>query len=398
MQNFIFGVLKYIGIGTSLFSLSLLPTVWASPVGGESSGGADHYQIVRAWFLSEDPHAKIQACYEMHPDFGVENEAVERMIHTSFKTWRDYLNQKKLNFGPTQLRIASKINLKSTCTGNEDLKFYLGVENTEVKKGKLKYFRPFGFSELQSDTPPVQPLWGKGYVWIASHMKNEWGSDIPIWPSKLESLSALLLHEVGHIFGNGHVDGTVMTGKIGQYLENDVSQLHPTPSVLSKYQQIDSEVELVPCLTCYAKYNANSVFDLTTPEPKTSEVSADWISSFRVLTGKEPAPPLSIYYERTGIIEGDGQLTYIDQSGTYLFPIQLNTLIAERSDNTPVFQGHCGTQYFSFGASYLGIIRTLTGAEIQVAVNYNMDRRKVSILPLGEQFFPSPLFVSEGAY
>jgi hypothetical protein len=188
-----------------------------------------------------------------------------------------------------------------------------------------------------------------------------------------------------------------MTERIGNYLENDTNQSHPMPSLMSKYNQIDSEIELVPCMTCYAKYHASPVFDLTSQTQEDSQVNPDWIASFSLMTGKEPILPLSLYYERIGTVEGDGQLTYIDQSGTYSFPVQLKTLIAERVDSTPLFQGLCGTQFHSFGISYFGELHPLTGANIKIAVNYNMDRRKVSILPLGDRFFPRPIFVSDGS-
>ena len=182
------------------------------------------------------------------------------MIQSSFQKWETYLREKKLTFGPETILIHTKTDLRPACKGDEDLKFYFGTEDEAVKNARAKFSHPFGFSELTTPGDALQPEWGRGFIWIAGNNSVFPKENIPTWSSARDALAGLILHEVGHVFGNGHVDGITMTEKIGLYLENDTKP-SATPRFVGRYDQIDSQIELVPCMTCHSRYEASQVFD-----------------------------------------------------------------------------------------------------------------------------------------
>lgn len=371
--------------------------------GGESSGGgADDYHIVPAFFKSSEQGSLVRACYQVAPNFGIDPLIVADMIRSSFKQWGDYLEQKRLSLVPGHTLIVTELDLSATCKGDENLTFYIGVENDLVRQYRGQFSKPFGFAQLVTEADYTNGYQAKGFVWIAPPNSIPATPDpnaaisapqmVPVWSSSTQdALAGLLLHEIGHVFGNGHVDGTVMTEKIGQYLENDTTPGKTSRNV-ALYSTIDSQIELVPCMECHMGYAAAETFD---PIQVPGQGSAsDWIWTFRTLTGKEPVPPMAIRYERLGSPQGSGRLTLIDSTGDYVFAVNVESMIGQRTDSTPLFAGQGGITFYSFGASYFSQIKTLGGTEIPVAVNYNMDGKMAEILPLGTDFYPRPIFVS----
>ncbi|MGK5082504.1 hypothetical protein WDW37_04285 [Bdellovibrionota bacterium FG-1] len=236
-------------------------SAWA---GGESSGGgADDYRVVPAFFRAWYPEGQpVVACFQKVPDFGLEDGQLATIIRDAFKQWRDYIPLKRLNIVPSDETIRSNLDVRPVCQGDEDLTFYFGVENDEVKRYQTQYSRPFGFAQLTQEggqyvNPPRK---AKGIVWIAPPGFIDPQRGIPKWSSATaDALAGLVLHEVGHVFGNGHVDGTVMTAKIGPYLEND-SWPGASSRTVGLYSTIDSEIELVPCMECRLAYSAAETF------------------------------------------------------------------------------------------------------------------------------------------
>jgi hypothetical protein len=367
----------------------------AAEGGSSSAGGADDFRVSSAFFLGRASlSTPLTTCYEAADDFGIPAPELGVMVREAFEQWATYIEQKKLTLVPSSTRIRMRMELRAGCRGDENLKVYFGTEQEEVLRYRSQFTKPFGFAQLTQEyqTTTWPETEGKGFVWIAPTGWVDPVARIPSWSSATRrSLAALVLHEMGHVFGNGHVDGTVMTERIGNYLHADTA---PGARIryLDLYSQIDSVIELVPCMECRTKYSASETFD---PITRPGQPASDWERSFKLLVGRDAVGPVLIRFEKTGSPQGRGQLTVMDSQASYLFDVVVQSEISQRQDSTPLFAGQGGTNFFSFGISYLGTIQTQYGKKIQVAVNYNMDRKKAVIIPLGEdQFYPRPIFVS----
>lgn len=396
---------------TTLVSLVLIAGLSSSSAlaGSESSGGgADDYRIVPAFFRSYlEQNAPVKACFQVSNGFGVENKILEEMVRASFLAWANYIKEKRLTIVPNWRRIRTTLELSQICDGSEELTVYFGVENALVAKYRGQFSKPFGFAQLVQEEEYDKRA--QAFVWIAPPRSivpdNSSGSSesigapasIPVWaPATQDALTGLMLHEMGHVFGNGHVDGTVMTEKIGRYLERDTDPSQISARFVSRYSKIDTQIELVPCMECSLAYRAAETFDPLSPPGQDS----DWNLAFRTLMGREPVPPVAIRYERLGSPEGSGKLTLMDATGIYTFDVNVENMIGRRDSSTPLFYGHGDTSFYSFGISYFARMRPQPGGELMVAVNYNMfdeslQGHKASILPIGgSAFYPRPIFVS----
>lgn len=354
--------------------------------GGEGTGGTDYHKSPRAWFLTLKPKS-VKICYEIAPDFGVDEKEVLSDVKNAFQVWANYLKTKHLaeNMGPNSPRIATELEIQPKCD-DEDLKFYFGIENMQVIKGKILYQNPFGFSETYSDELP-QANWSPGFIWIAKEGSLDKTKGIPAWRDSRESLKALILHEVGHVFGNGHVDDTVMTSHLWLYLMHD-TEAGISPSWVRAYNKIDSIVEMVPCLACSVPYAATTYLDPSGPSPANDYLG----EAFQLLAGRAAVEPLTAVLNRSG--GNQHELIFKDAVGEKHLKIEVQTLIGSRVDNVPLFNGLAGSAFYSFGSSYFAHILMENGQSIPIALNYNMDRRKVAILPLDAGANPKPLFVA----
>jgi hypothetical protein len=360
--------------------------------GGENSaGGADDFRIVPAFFRAYGDRA-VTGCYEVAEGFGVAPETLGKLVRDAFGQWGGYLREKRLDLVPSSLVIQSRLELRQGCDGTENLRVLFGVVDGQVSEHLAQFQKPFGFASLlQADDDGQAPFNPRGLVWIAPPGFIDPTRRIPDWTTgNARPLAGLVLHEVGHVFGNGHVDGTAMTEWIGKYLEEDTAP-GQAPRNLPFYSRIDAQIELVPCMECHTAYAAAETFDpIVLPgQPKQS----DWFHTFRRLVGREPVEPLMIRYERMGSPEGAGQLTVMDALETHSFEVRVESLWGERKDSTMLFVGQGGTEFYSFGRTYLGRIQPLTEPAFPVGILYNMDGRKVQILP-GGAHYPRPIFVS----
>ena len=226
-----------------LLALSLLfaaPTAFARS-GHTVNNGVDQRNVFEdaVWFA--DGSRTIRACVQAAPDFGVDAATAAGEVEKAFGIWDAYITEKRVRTG-MQARgtsIATKVNVAVSCKGDEDLAFYLGVENPITKAALKDFTRPLGFARRTAFDEKT--LWGKGFVWIAhpthfAENKLDW--------SQQNRLLGVLLHEIGHVLGNGHVSGTIMRDNLGDELLRDM------PPFINTYDQVDSGRQLVFCSGC----------------------------------------------------------------------------------------------------------------------------------------------------
>jgi hypothetical protein len=285
-----------------------------------------------------------------------------------------------------------------SCDGTEELKFYFGVEDDVVRKFKSEFNRPFGFAAL---TTPVGDRDPHGIVWIAPP-RSICPDDsrptfcLPYWSNETaDALEALILHEIGHVFGNSHVDGTAMTSQIGRFLQND-TQLKRDRSFVSRYSRIDAEIDLIICLECAQTYSAAFRFD------EIDHVNSDAEHVFKKLTGADPIGSVTIEYYRRSRSQssnefhypGSGILTLKDAIQTVRFDVEVETQAGERKDSSHLFEGMGRTYFTSSSLAYFGKIIRPGVDPLWIVVSYNLDNVKAKIIPLGEGLYTRPVFVS----
>lgn len=193
-----------------LFGFSTASPAWA---GGSDGAGGDSIlpDSGTAWFLGTKP---VRYCVVVDPTFGVSKEQVNFAIRQSIATWKKYISS-RLNYPGNLIKYAVDFSSHVNCTENDsDLVFYFGTSSQEIEKIKTKYHQPSAFAHRISYDEKTG--WGRGFVWVASPLSME-NNKFPNWHAPY-LLSGIILHELGHVFGCDHVDGTIMTKFIAKLL------------------------------------------------------------------------------------------------------------------------------------------------------------------------------------
>lgn len=204
-----------------------------------------------AWFLGPQ---EIRYCYEIGPGFGVSRESIEATLETAFRQWRAYLVQKRVNDPllwpererlPENSRLVFNSRLVGDCRKDADLVFYLGVDNERVRAQRENHVRPLSFA---AKSPPADRAGPGGFVWVAPP-----GSHSPRFPdwSQEGHLLSIVLHELGHVLGCGHVEGTVMNANPGKILRDSLGERSASPGSFPR--TIDWKRELLFCPGCRSK-------------------------------------------------------------------------------------------------------------------------------------------------
>lgn len=343
-----------------------------------------------AWFLGYVP---IQYCIQVSEKFGIGKTEATSIVETAFKTWKDYIESHHLNdseFNDTpfyndqrspvgRMPLLGSHELLNECNGNEELVFYLGVENETIKKYKAEYHRPTAFAKKLSYDGRIGR--GKGFVWIAN--EGALGSGIPNWKLPYR-LQGMVLHEIGHVLGTAHVKGTIMEDTMGSLvLANPLRE----NAAKSLFTQIDGTRELYYCWRCNSQFDGDVQYLAETPE------------SFKFLVGRSPKGAVSAKLTdiRPRWSFEHYVLTVKDSSGEYEFPIehQYMALGMVFGDST-VFKKAMvwsdknlkwldSAQLASNSMSMLRSLTTKTGKKVQIVLNRNMGASAVSIQLLDER-------------
>lgn len=241
-----------------LIFLFLTQSVHASRGGTEVGNGGDNFPAYHdtAWFLGEN--RVIRACLSRSSSFPLSSSEIRAAIQGAFGKWIEYIKAKGVyDLGylyeaeegdPTTstLNFAEKLQVRSRCRGDEDLVFHLGTVDDSIKKARRKFADPVSFALHENFD--LKNGWSRGFIWF-----NNEGIDGRDWrtPALFETI---LLHELGHVFGVGHVPDTVMA-------ENIVSETAQRLKGNGLYgyrketlNTIDTIRQLYACLNCDEKF------------------------------------------------------------------------------------------------------------------------------------------------
>jgi hypothetical protein len=170
---------------------------WVSS-GGDNTPG----NIGAAWFLGDE---KVDYCIALSNNFSVPKSILKKRISESVLIWKKYYEDNVDKFINKTNHPNFNFNYNDSCVGSIDIKFLFGIETDEIQRLKKQFFNPFGFSTLKSYDPLTGR--GNGVIWFADPAIAYPDSD-PF------GLNGMIIHELGHVFGNGHVPLTIMDEKI----------------------------------------------------------------------------------------------------------------------------------------------------------------------------------------
>jgi hypothetical protein len=338
-----------------------------------------------SWFTGGKP---VRYCIEMDSDFGVTIEFARTQFQNALSTWDEYVNQKKIWFGYPKFRIATDFRIQNSCTGREDFKLKLGGIDAETRKAKkvLSLQDPVAFAFRTSFNPLTG--WGKGFVWIKNTTENPaTHSKFPDW-SKGDTLLGIFLHELGHVFGNNHSDGSIMTEKIVDVLWSRTVFDDPAPDT-PDLNTIDWEIELYSCRHCaFTKSGHLSKF------LRDEEAQA---RNFQFLTGRNPVGNIEVTVSQTELAGTiyRGSLTVKDSLHTEV----LSYSLIKESDSVhvgaPVFISYVAAMgvHRQGAMVHFGNLELSNGNRVPIILERNMNEHQVEISVLNNGV-KTPIFVT----
>ncbi len=201
--------------------LALVLCMADTALGGNSSGsGGNREEISRvsAWFLNR-PGQDNEVAYCVESDAGFYRQSAKtadasarQTVDDAIRQWSEYLFVKGLD-STASMPFAYRFVARDACRGDEDLTVYLGGFNDRTRVIIDNNHEPVGITYKESYD--YARLWSRGFIWIAPEFSYEDRSSpgtvlrFPAWRAE-NRLKAALLHELGHVFGSPHVDGTIM--------------------------------------------------------------------------------------------------------------------------------------------------------------------------------------------
>jgi hypothetical protein len=192
--------------------------------GGGSTGGGDNPSLSTGagWFY-RNHNRPISACIDVAPNFGYSADQLKTEVSKDWQTWVSYIQERDVYadsvYGDSDyyFQFETRLSLSEACSGNEDLVFHFGTNSREITAYKTQHERPFGLAaRTRMDE---SHFWSQGFIWIAPPLSVDIdGRKYPDW-SMPANLRAMILHEIGHVFGCAHVDGTIMAENIGYKIQ-----------------------------------------------------------------------------------------------------------------------------------------------------------------------------------
>jgi hypothetical protein len=183
-----------------------------------------------------DPTRKVGYCVSRSAQFGVSDERFDALLLEALSTWKEYLKARAYEAAPLSHKLIFKVNSlqyeKRPCE-NADLIFFLGkMDHPKVKGVACGLKAPGAAFKIENK---IAERWSRSLIWLsndgtlkkdleencAQSSLNEIPAQYPDWKaSENINLKAVLIHELGHVLGFRHTDGSIMSEKISRLIEN----------------------------------------------------------------------------------------------------------------------------------------------------------------------------------
>lgn len=191
--------------------LILFPFTLLASGNGMTSSGMDDYlndQGQVPWFVNQN---KFGVCLEVDKGSVFKESVYLEMVKRSLLKWNNFILSNNIK----NRHLSFELNLK--CVGKEDLKIIIAVKNEMVKKVlDYEFDHTYAFSKLIKKPSRIHN--GKGIIWINNPLDTK--SIFGLNPLMVE---VSILHEIGHVFGFGHLKNTVMDPKFVSSFFQDFS-------------------------------------------------------------------------------------------------------------------------------------------------------------------------------
>jgi len=314
----------------TLLSVTFLPSTYA----GNESGGLDYvsWDDGAAWFVGN--HKSISYCVEQGANFPLSKKVTILEIEAAMSTWTEYVKKTASTDSLLHYRYNNNVDKRflypttkgkftKTCD-SADIVFYLDKLPPQNLAKKYKDKLDHAMAASVRTEFDISKGWGKGFIWLRGD-KQRWG---PYnykydWSAPFTFRGAMI-HELGHVFGTGHIPNTVMSATFWYNLENKVISRNQY-----YFTRIDMRRELAPCISCNFAYKG--IFG------KFSYLWLDLQTKLAVAKNNEA----EVFQKLTGrLIKGDTassitgvadwpsiknlRLTISDALSTYIFPIVVN--------------------------------------------------------------------------
>jgi Putative peptidase family len=209
---------KFVLVSVSF--LSLTQSVFAAT---GVDNGVDKEDLARnsAWFLGDAP---IKYCIEVDSEkLGIQASEAEQSLQRALSAWKKYLKtrieytgkpkQNSSGSGFKEPYVSVDFSFDAACEEKTDLRFLFATSSPEINKALKRFVNPNAYA-LRTQYS-LNAGRGKGFVWVAPSGTNkiDW--------KKPKVLQTVLMHEIGHIFGIGHIPNTVMREDLADFLVSD---------------------------------------------------------------------------------------------------------------------------------------------------------------------------------
>ena len=418
-------------LSTAFIGVTMVPAAFASK-GGETSGGADRIIYSETMFRTKNPEIDaVKICFEKDATFKISDADISASLKWAYDSWANYIRLKDVNYAIWTGSEGMSLKVGSVhpgCSDADDLHVFLGVTPAKILPSLALLDDPIAAADAFTGYETAR--WKKGFIWFAKEGSIDAKKNLPVWPTPMsfraDSVGPLtvkysnaefrevLLHEMGHVFGNNHVDGTIMSR--GVYYDalrkmEDASTMvwGLDPAMPSEDFRIDQIKELICNPGIANHYTLQKSYGYTigkNGEKYFSNVHA-LEEVYTLLTGFVPTQALSATVSRAKSADykpgrrAEDQPTsnlvieFKDGPRTTSVVIEVLNKIARSDDSAILFNGQYGNHHRSSGFSYFGLVKTLTGKSIPVAVNYNMQYGTFQVVKIKGGDLENPLLIAE---
>lgn len=167
-----------------------------------------------AWFIGDAP---LVACVNVDAAFGVDANFAASTVERAYRAWIDYVSAKRVIRPEDSLKLPLSLSTRVSCRGDEDLTIYFGGSHERVSKAILELDLTDPIALAYRDSYDIATGRAQGaFIWLS--MPDTRADDVGRWPVWSEGpyLYGVILHELGHVLGVPHVEGTIMSAALPQ--------------------------------------------------------------------------------------------------------------------------------------------------------------------------------------